>query len=156
MNTRRPLSTSALRRRAIFLPAVVVLIVWILNVVALRTHIGPQHAGIWMFLFVTASVMLTWTLWWRAKDSGVSPGRTAFTAVAATVGWFILSGLLPDLGHAPNIEIGDRGTRPGGGFTMSISDEFQRPQLESLLTRARQFRPSGALPGFACDASGPA
>ncbi len=38
MNTRRPLSPSALRRRAIFLPAVVVLIVWILNVV---WDVGP-------------------------------------------------------------------------------------------------------------------
>jgi len=155
MNSRRPLSPSALRRRAIFLPAVVVLIVWILNVVALRTHIGPQHAGIWMFLFVTASVVLTWALWWRAKDSGVSPWRTAFTAVAATVGWFLLSGMLPDVGHAPNITIGDRGTRPGGGFTRSISDEFQRPQLESLLARAQQFGPSGALHEFACGDSVP-
>ena len=69
MNSRKPLSPRALRRRAIFFPAVVNLTVWILNGVALRSHIGPQHPGIWMFVFVAASVFLAWSLWWRAKNS---------------------------------------------------------------------------------------
>jgi hypothetical protein len=150
MNGRMPLSPRALRRRAIFLPAVVVLVVWVLNVMALRTHIGPQQSGLWMFVFVAASVFLAWSLWWRAKESGVPPWRTAFTAVGATVGWFLVSGVLPDVSSDPKIKIGDRGTRPGGGFTLNISNEFQRPQLESLLARAQQFGPSGALEEFAC------
>jgi hypothetical protein len=150
-----PLSPKALRRRAIFLPALVVLTVWLLNVVALRTHLAPEHPAIWMGVFVAASVMLVWSLWWRAKASGLSPWGTALTAMAATVGWFMLSGALPELGRAPNIKIGDRGTRPGGGFTLSISNAFQRPQLESLHARAQQFGPSGALAEFACGDSVP-
>jgi hypothetical protein len=146
---------NALRRRAIFLPAVVVLTVWLLNVVAFRTHFGPQHAGFWMFVFVTASVVLVWSLGWRAKNSGVSPWPTVATTVAATVVWFLLSGALPELGKAPRIKIGDRGTRPGGGFTLSVSNAFQRPQLESLQARAQQFEPSGALAEFACRDSVP-
>src|SRR6059036_2753893 len=54
MTNQIPLSPHALRRRAIFLPAVVVLTVWLLNVGALRTHVGPQHAGFWMFVFIVA------------------------------------------------------------------------------------------------------
>jgi hypothetical protein len=150
MTSRKPLSPRALRRRAIFLPAVVVFVVWVLNVVALRSHIGPRDAALWMFVFVAASVFLVWSLWWRAKESGVPPWRTALTAVGATVGWFLLSGMLPDISSQPNVKIGDRGTRPGGGFTLNISNEFQRPQLESLLARAQQFGPSGALEEFAC------
>jgi hypothetical protein len=135
--------------------------VWILNVVALRSHMGPQHPGFWMFVFVAASVFLVWSLWWRAKNSGVPPWPTGFTAAAATVGWFfVLGALLPDLGSEPkirigDIKIGDRGTRRGGGFTMNISNEFHRPQLESLLARAQQFRPSGAMNEFACGDSVP-
>jgi hypothetical protein len=150
-----PLSPRALRRRAIFLPAVIVLTVWSLNVVALRTRIGPQQAAIWMFVFVTASVGLVWWLWWKAKESGVPPWRTALVAVAATFGWFMLSGALPELGRQPKIAIGDRGTRPGGGFTLSISNAFQRPELESLHARAQEFGPSGALAEFACGDSVP-
>jgi hypothetical protein len=156
MSNREPLSPRALRRRAILFPAAVMLGVWILNVVALRSHVGPQHPGIWMFVFVAASVFLVWSLWWRAKNSGMPPWPTGFTAAAATIGWFFVLGiLLPDLGSQPKIKIGDRGTRPGGGFTMSISNEFQRPQLESLLARAQQFRPSGTLDEFACGDSVP-
>ena len=145
----------ALRRRAIFLPAVVVLTVWILNVVALRTHVGPQDAGIWMFIFVAASLVLAWALWWKAKQSGASPWRTVLLAAGATVGWFVLSGALPELGREPTIAVGDRGTRPGGGFTLGISNAFHRPELESLHARAQQFRPSGALAEFACRDSVP-
>jgi hypothetical protein len=156
MNSRTPLSPRALRRRAIFLPAVVNLSVWILNVIALRSRMGPQQPGFWMFVFVAASVFLAWSLWWRAKNSGVPPWPTGFTAVAATVGWFVVLGnVLPDLGSERKIKIGDRGTRPGGGFTLNISNEFHRPQLESLLARAQQFGPSGALDEFACGDSVP-
>jgi hypothetical protein len=155
MNNRTPISPPALRRRAIFLPAVVVLSVWLLNVVALRTHVGPREAGFWMLIFIAASVVLAWSLWWRAKHSGVSPGRTVATTVAATVVWFLLSAALPDLGSEPKITVGDRGTRPGGGFTQSVSNAFQRTQLESLQARAEQFGPSGALLEFACRDSVP-
>ena len=81
VNKQTPLSPPALRRRAIFLPAIVVLTVWLLNVVALRTHVGPQHAGFWMFIFIAASAVLVWSLGWRAKHSGVPPWRTVATAV---------------------------------------------------------------------------
>ena len=130
--------------------------VWILNVVALRTHVGPQHPGIWMFVFVAASVFVGWSLWWRAKETGASPWPTGLTAVAATVAWFVvLSAVLPDLGSEPKIKVGDRGTRPGGGFTLNISNQFHRPELEALLARAQQFGPSGALNDFACGDSVP-
>src|SRR5690349_14603752 len=56
MNNGTALSPRALRLRAIFLPAVVVLTVWLLNVVALRTHVGPREAGFWMLIFIAASV----------------------------------------------------------------------------------------------------
>lgn len=151
----KPLTPKALKLRAIFLPALVVLTVWLLNVVALRTHLAPEHPAIWMFIFIAASVMLAWSLWWRAKVSGISPWWTVVTAITATVGWFWLSGGLPELGRAPNIRIGDRGTRPGGGFTLSISNAFQRSQLESLQARAQQFGPGGALAEFACGDSVP-
>jgi hypothetical protein len=155
MNSQTPLSPPALRRRAIFLPAVVVLTVWLLNVAALRTHVGPQHAGFWMFIFITASAVLMWSLGWRAKHSGVPPWRTVATTVTATVVWFLLSGALPELGRQPKVTIGDRGTRPGGGFTMNVSNAFQRAQLESLQARAQQFRPSGAFAEFSCRDSVP-
>jgi hypothetical protein len=170
VTSRKPLSPRALRLRAIFLPAVVMLTVWILNAIALRTHVGPQHAGIWMFVFVAASVFLAWSLWWRARNSGVPPWPTCLTAVAATVVWFLVLGAaLPEVGSEPKIKIGDRaevrsepkikigdrGTRPGAGFTMTISNDFHRPQLESLLARAQQFGPSGALNEFACGDSVP-
>src|SRR6266508_905846 len=155
VNKQTLLSPSALRRRAIFLPAVVVLTVWLLNVVALRTHVGPQHAGFWMFIFIAASAMVVWSLAWRAKHSGVSPGRTVATAVTATVVWFLLSGALPELGRDPKITIGDRGTRPGGGFPNSIGNAFQRAQLQTLQARAQQFGPSGAFTDFSCGDSVP-
>ena len=155
MNGHQSLSPGALRRQAILLPAVVVLAVWILNVVALRTHIGPQNAEIWMFIFVVASVVLVWALWWKARKRGAPPWRTAFLAAGATLGWFLLSGALPELGREPKIAVGDRGTRLGGGFTMSISNAFHRPELESLHARAQQFKPSGALAEFACSDSVP-
>jgi len=155
VNSQTPLSPSALRRRAILFPAVVVLTVWLLNVVALRTHVGPQHAGFWMLVFIAASAMVVWSLAWRAKHSGVPPWRTVATTVIATVVWFLLSGALPELGMEPKITIGDRGTRPGGGFTHSISNAFQRGQLEMLQARAQQFGPSGAFAEFSCRDSVP-
>src|SRR5258705_11824170 len=155
MTNQTPLSPSALRRRAILLPAVVVLTVWLLNVVALRTHVGPQHAGFWMLVFIAASAMVVWSLAWRAKHSRVPPWRTVATTVIATVVWFLLSGALPELGMEPKITIGDRGTRPGGGFTHSISNAFQRGQLETMEARAQQFGPSGAVAEFSCRDSVP-
>jgi hypothetical protein len=98
---------------------------------------------------------VVWSLWWRAKVSGVSPWGTVVTAVAATVVWFLVSGALPELGREPDVEIGNRDTRPGGGFTLSISNAFQRAQLESLHARAQQFGPSGAFAEFACGDSVP-
>lgn len=151
MNDPKPLSPAALRRRAVFLPAVVVLAVWFLNVTALRTQVGPQEPGFWMTILVLMSGVLVLRLWRRAEASGVSVSKTALTAIAATVGWFFLSGALPELGREPNVKVGNRGPmdRGGGGFTMSISREFHRPHVESLLARAEQFGPSGAFAEFA-------
>src|SRR5260370_30099605 len=108
-----------------------------------------------MLVFVAASAMVVWSLAWRAKHNGVSPWRTVATAVAATIVWFLLSGALPELGMEPKITIGDRGTRPGGGVTHSISNAFQRGQLETLQARAQQFGPSGAFAEVSCRDSGP-
>lgn len=149
------LPSRALRRRAIFLPGVVVLGVWALNVLALRSHVGPSEPAVWMSIFVMASLVLAWSLWWKAKESGLSPWRTVMTTTAATLAWFMLSGLLPDVAREPSIAIGDRGPRKGGGFTMNISNEFHRPQLEALYARAQQFGPGGELNDFTCGDSVP-
>ena len=150
MNTREPLSSRGLRLRAIVLPGVVFLTVWLLNVGALRTHVGPQRAAFWMSVFVSATGVLVWWLWRMANESGVSPWRTASTTVAAALGWFIVSGALPELGREPPITVGNRGARPGGGFTLSVTDAFQRAELEALLMRAQEFKPSGAMDEFTC------
>jgi hypothetical protein len=146
----KPLSPRALRSRAIVFPCGVVLIVWALNVAALASHIGPQQPGIWMFLFVVATAALARYLWQKAREGDVSPSRTLFTALVATIVWFVLSGALPKVGREPEIKIGDRGTRPGGGFNRSVSNQFKRPQLELLYARAQRFGPGGELDEFTC------
>src|SRR5204862_6571832 len=76
-------------------------------------------------------------------------------AGTAAVVWLFSSGPLPARGSAPKITIGDRGTRPGGGFTHSISNAFQRAQRETLQARAQQLGPSGAFAEFSCGDSVP-
>lgn len=151
-----PTTHRSLRLKAIVLPLVTFIVVLELNGWALWQKKGPQDPAFWLFAFLASTSVVAAVLAIRATTIGASPWRTIGTvAASAAVSFYVVGPFMPRIFGEREISVGDRGSRPGGGFSHSVGAQFKKPALDSVLASANRLNAARAFDQFTCGDDAP-
>src|SRR4051812_20989026 len=151
-----PTTHRSLRLQAIVLPLVTFIVVVELNDWALWKEKGPQEPAFWLFAFLASMAVVAFALASRAMTIGASPWRTTSIVMAsAAVSFYVVGAFMPRIFGERDISVGDRGPRPGGGFTHSVGAKFKKPDLDSVFASAERLNDAHAFDQFTCGDDAP-